>query len=110
MAADNVKNLNEWREASLEQWTDERIVDQEWVDAHIWFHLHSYADFAKSGLELIGWSCRQKHGDWLLVLKVLEGGTQQVGFITSATPTRCMLKVRKLLRNGGLSLYADRFA
>lgn len=110
MAKDVAKDLDKWRADSLEGFVDTRIVDAEWVDAHIWFFLHSYADFAKFGLELIGWTCREKHGDWLLVLKLVEEGTQRVAFVTSVTPTRCMLKARKLLRNSGLLVYDDKFA
>lgn len=109
MEKDVAKDLDDWRAGVLECFTDHRIVSAEWVDAHLWFHLHSYADLAKSGLELRGWTFREKHGDWLLVLKLLSGGTPQVAFVTSANPTRCMLKARKLLRNGGLVVYEDKF-
>lgn len=109
MSAENVRNLDNWREASLEQWTDTRIVDQAWVDTQLWFFLHSYADFAESGLELVGFSFREKHGDWDLILKLDQGDIPLVAFVTSKNPTRCMSKLRKLLRNGGLALYQDKF-
>lgn len=107
---DTRKQLEDWRAECTSNWTDTRIVDAEWVDANIWFWMHSYADFAQLGLELTGATFREKHGDWLLVLKLAQGDIRQVAFVTSSTPTRCMSKARKLLRNGGLLVYPDKFA
>lgn len=106
---DTTRDLDAWRKDSLASWQDSRIVDAEWVDAHIWFFLHSYSDLANVELVLDGFSFREKHGDWLLVLKVHQGETPLVGFVTSRNPTRCMRKARKLLREGTLSWIQDKF-
>lgn len=110
MSVETAEQLDEWRASVLEGFTDERIVSVEWVDAHIWFFAHSYADLGQSGLELRGFTFREKDGDWLLVLKLLQEGIPQVAFVSSANPTRCIQKTRKLLRNGGLTLYEDKYA
>jgi len=108
--ADTTEDLDAWRAAAIEQWSDGRIVDAAWLDVAIWFFQHSYADFVNLDCELIGFSLRQKHRDWLLVVKVLQGGTQRVGFVSSINPIRCMRKLRDMMRAGELRLMDDRFA
>lgn len=107
---DTREQLDAWRKEVLAGWEDSRIVDAEWLDVQIWFWMHSYSDLANLGLELVGVNLRQKHDDWLMVLKLRSEGTQQVAFVSSSTPTRCMRKARKLMRNGGLLLYEDKYA
>ena len=104
------KDLDDWRQSVLTDFTDHRIVDTHWVDAHIWFFEHMYADLNEFGLECYGYSFKAKHEEWLLVLKVRTEDTPYVVFVSSQNPTRCMSKLRSLLRNGGPKLYEDRFA
>lgn len=104
------KDLDDWRAGVLEDFTDHRLVDRMWVDAHMWWELHSYADFANLGLVLRGWSFRESHGDWCMVVKVNQEDTPYVVFVWSATPTRCVQKLRKLMRNGGVQLVVDKYA
>ena len=103
------EQLDSWRQESLTQWKDARIVNAEWVDAWVWLWMHSYADFSQFSVELDGVSFREKHGDWLMVLKAHEGETPLVAFITSKNPTRCVLKARNFLRNGGLNWTRDKY-
>ena len=102
--------LDEWRETAVGQWQDSRIVDAEWVGVHLWFFQHLYADLAIYERELTGFSFRQKAADWLMVVKVDHLGTQEVVFVSGQNPTRCMRKLRRLLRDGGCSFYPDRYA
>lgn len=106
---DTREQLDSWRKEALASWKDHRIVDSEWVDAHIWFWLHLYSDLAQISAELRGVVFREKHGDWLMVLKIRQGDTPLVGFVTSKNPTRCMRKARDLLRNGGLAWSTDKW-
>lgn len=108
--ADTVAELDAWRAETLEHWTDKRIVDGEQIDAWVWFFLHSYAEWHQIKAEFTGFSLRQKQGDWLMVVRVLQDDIPRVGFVTSSTPTRCMLKLRKMLREGALKLTTDRYA
>jgi hypothetical protein len=108
--ANQVPVLEEFRKELLQCWTDSRSITKEMVDVWVWWHQHAWADFNESGFSLSGYSFREKHGDWLLVLKVIQDDIPQVGFVTSSDPTHCMSKLRKLLRNGGLTLYPDRYA
>jgi hypothetical protein len=106
----SVEDLDNWRAAALEQWKDARIVDGNVLDAWIWFFMHSWADFAKIDATLIKFSCRDKDDLTLMVVTLRQGDTQRVGFVTSADPTHCIKKLRRLLRKGELELYEDRFA
>lgn len=108
MGADLGK-LDEYRDSLLEQWVDERVLAKRWLGIHIWFHLHSYADFANCGLTLQGYSVRESEDDVLLILKVREGDTPYVVFLGSSDTTHCMLKLKRQMRNGGLKLVPDRY-
>ena len=103
-------DLDEWRKAALEKWTDHRIVDDDWLDTHIWFFMHAYADWNQIGCEFTGFSLRQRYGEWLLVVKLLKDGVPYIVFVSSSTPTRSMRKLKDLLRNGGVKLNPDKFA
>lgn len=106
---DTRTQLDAWREELLKPWDDDRIMSREDIDAWMWFLHHSYADLSQINLELDGFTFREKGDVWLLVLKVHEGDTPLVGFITSQNPTRCVSKTRKLLRNGGLGWIKDKY-
>lgn len=107
---DQTKNLDEWREKIIEELDPEGPIPRGEVDALIWFHYHSYADFAKSQLEVRGFSFSERAGDWLLTCRLKEDDTLVVAFVGSVTTTRCIQKLRKLLRGPGLTTYADKFA
>ena len=104
------QDLDEWRRAALEQWTDARIVSTDWLDAVIWFFEHSYADFSKINAEFTGLSLRWKDDHWLLVIRMQQDGIPSVGFISASTPTRGMWKLRKQLREESWPTYPDRYA
>lgn len=106
---DVAKQCDEWRQSVLKDWTDHRIVSDLWLDVHIWFYMHLYGDLAKFDLECQGWSVRQKERESLLVVKLTQGETPYVVFVTSSDPTHCMRKFRDMLRNGGPKLVPDRF-
>lgn len=107
--ADQTKVLDEWRQSVLTDWTDHRVVSSLWVDVHIWFYMHLYADLANLGLECQGWSVRQGERESLMVIKLTQDDAPYVVFVTSTDPTHCMRKLRDLLRNGGPKLVPDRF-
>lgn len=108
-AQDTIGTLDAWRGESVAQWKDNRIVDAAWVDAVVWFFKHAYADLANFGLTCQGYSFRENYQGYLLVLKVMEGDVPYVVFVGSKDPTGCMSKLRKQLRNGGLSLKPDQY-
>lgn len=105
-----IEDLDSWRAAALEQWTDARIVNADYLDAVIWFFEHSYADLAKVGAELVGVSFNQKESHWLMVVKLKQDGIRVVGFVSSSTPTRCMWRWRESMRKGSWPTYPDRYA
>lgn len=106
---DVAKQLDEWRQNVLRDWTDHRLVSDLWIDTHIWFFNHIYADCANCGVTLDGWSVREQDRGTLLVLKVTKDDTPYVVFVSSTDTTHCMRKVRDQMRNGGLKLVPDRF-
>lgn len=106
---DVVQQLEDWRQSVLKDWTDHRVVSALWVDTHIWFFQHIYADLANYDLTLDGWSVREKDRGTLLVLKVTQDDTPYVVFLSSTDATHCMRKARDDLRDGGLKLIPDRF-
>ena len=95
---------------ALSSWNDHRIVDASWVDIHIWFFLHIYADLAKYGLELRGHTLRENYAGWLLVVKVQEGDIPLVGFLSGDTPTACMKRLRNCLRSDEMKWTRDKYA
>ena len=103
------EQLDAWRLEALSQWTDERIVDASWVDVHIWFFLHAYADLAEMSLELYGVTFRENYAGWLMVVKVRQGDVPLVAFLSGKTPTGCMRHLRNQLREGNLNLSRDKY-
>lgn len=109
MSGETIETLDQWRQDVLRDFTDHRIVDALWVDVHLWFFLHLYADLAKSGTRLEGFSLRDKQDMWLLVLKVTQADLPLVGFVSGSTPTSCMRKLRDRLRKEEMVWSADRY-
>lgn len=109
MSEGTVEQLDEWRQSVLSGWTDHRIVDDLWVDLHIWFFMHLYADLAKAGMVLNGMTFSEKYGSWLLVVKVSQDKVPLVAFVSGKNPTSCMRQCRDLLRNGGVNWTRDKY-
>lgn len=109
MSQRNLKELDDWRQSVVSQWTDHRVVDDLWVDLHIWFWEHLYADLAEYDLYLKGFTLREKADEWLLVLKLWTGETQRVAFCSGDTPTGCIRRLRKRLRGETFETFPDKF-
>jgi hypothetical protein len=106
---DETEKRDGWRAGAMEQWIDDRHGHHDQVEIWIWFFIDAWADFQKVGLELEGWSVKPDQHGTLMVLKLNEGGTPLVAFVTDADTTHCMHRVRECIRNGGLKTYPDRF-
>lgn len=104
------EQLDSWREDALSDLRDHRVIDPVWMDVHVWFFLHLYAEFVNVEWVLRGFSFRERDGVWLLVLKVSFDDIPQVVFVSSDTPTHCMSKLRKLLREDQAQFYPDKYA
>lgn len=107
---ETTETLDGWRTEVLSALTDHRIVDRQWLDAWIWLWLHSYGDLVQYEAVLYGANFRESDGYWLLVVKLYVAEVPHVVFVSSADPTRCVQKFRKLLRSGECSFYKDKFA
>lgn len=110
MSQETVDQLDQWRAAALEQWTDTRIVDPSWVDVHIWFFLHAYADLAEHSLVMHGFSLRESYAGWLLVVKATQDDVPLVAFVSGENPTSCMRQFRRGLRETKVNWTKDKFA
>lgn len=106
---DVVQQLTDWRQSVLKDWTDHRIVSSLWLDLHIWWEMHLYADLANLELELTGWSVRELADGVRMVIKVRKEDIPYVVFFHSKDTTGCIRKARNDMRNGGLKLVPDRY-
>lgn len=106
---DVAKQCDEWRHNVLKDWTDHRLVSDLWLDLHIWWNMHLYADLANLELELTGWSVRELGDGVRMVIKVRKEEAPYVVFFHSKDTTGCLRKVREAMRNGGLQLVVDRY-
>lgn len=104
------EQLDEWRAGVLSEFVDHRVVDALWVDVHIWFFIHLYADLANYNAVYCGVSVRQKDDYTLMVVKVLLGDTPHVVFISGSTATSCMRKLRDKLRDESVNFVVDKYA
>lgn len=106
---DTRATLDEYRTNVLESWNDDRIVPKAWVDTHIWFFLHLYADLNQIGATLDGFNFRQSPDDTLLILKLTKEDLPYVVFVGSSDPTHCMSKLKRQLRAGDIRLLVDQY-
>lgn len=109
MSEGTLEQLDTWRQSVLSTWTDHRIADDLWVDVHLWFFLHLYADLVKYGMVVDGYSFREKVRDSLLTLKVHSDEGAYVVFSSSDTTTGCMRRLRERLREGDCKFVVDKY-
>lgn len=96
-------------QAATEQWTDKRVIDDEDLEDLLMFVLYSPKVLSQSGMRLAGWTCRQKDDRYLLTVKVLEGGTPLVVFVTGDTPMACIRQFWRLWENDRIRWSRDRW-
>lgn len=96
-------------QAALEQWTDQRIIDDRRLESLLLFLIYGQKVLSQIGMKLKGFSCRQKQDQWLLTVKGTENETPLVVFITSQTPTGSIEKFLDLLERDRLSWVRDKF-
>lgn len=103
--ADILKEL----EVATDQWNDGRIVHKDDLRDLLLLHHYGHKVFSQFGLGLCGWVLRQRNGETLLTVKVVESGTPLVVFITSATPMGCVSKLFDLLERDRLTFARDKY-
>ena len=96
-------------QAAVEQWTDKRVISDVDLENLLLFIVYGQKVFSQIGMRLEGFSCRQKQGQTLLTVKVREGDTPLVVFITSDTTTGCIVRLLDLLESDRLNFVKDRF-
>lgn len=96
-------------QAALEQWTDQREIHADDLEDLLVFILHLRTVLVKLGMSTQGFQCRQKNGQTLLTVKVHEGQTPLVAFVTAANPTSCMVRFRSLLEHDKLPWTRDKY-
>lgn len=95
--------------AAMEQWTDMRILHVDDLEDLLAFHLYLPKLLSQKGLRLQGFSCRQANGNTRLCLKVKEGDTPLVAFVTSATTIGSMGRLFNLLLHDRLTWNRDKY-
>lgn len=110
MGKDQRPLLDEMRQLALEQWTDNRSISADMADILLWFHLHLYADLSTWQCTYRGHSFASRDDEVLLVLKVTQKGIPRVVFVSHIDTIRCVSKLRRLLRDGGVKFYDDKYA
>lgn len=96
-------------QAAMEQWTDKRIIGDVDLENLLLFLLYVPKVLSQFGVTVQGFTCRQKQGQTLLTVKALEGETPLIVFITSDTPTGCMVRFNDLLEADKLNWVRDRY-
>jgi len=96
-------------DASLEQWTDAREISADDLSDLLLFILHGKAILVNSGHKLDGFQVRQRNGQQLLTVKVHEGDTPLVAFITAATTTGCVRRLLSLWESDRMPWVRDRY-
>lgn len=96
-------------QAALEQWTDERIIRAGDLENLLLFFLYVPKVLSQIGMRYQQHSCRQKNGQTLLTIKVREGDTPLIVFVTSDTTIGCMTRFLDLLEDDRLNWVKDRY-
>lgn len=96
-------------EAAIEQWTDSRVISPSELQNLLLFLLYVPRVFSQCGHTLLGFSFRQKHGQYLMTIKCTEGETPLVVFVTSDTPIGCMFRFLDLMEDDRLTFVRDRY-
>lgn len=73
--------------------------------------LHNYGTnvFSQIGLGLCGWTLREQGQNWLMTVKVIEGGTPLVAYITSRSPTGCVEQLFYMLESDKVRWHRDQY-
>lgn len=96
-------------QAAVEQWSDSRIISASELENLLLFLVYVPNTLSRNGLDLMGYSFRQKRGQYLMTTKVVEGETPLVAFVTSDTPIGCIFRFLNLLEDDRLSWRKDRY-
>lgn len=97
-------------EAAMEQWTDMRVMHVDDLYDLLLFHHYIQKEFSQNGLDYWGHQFRRKEGMWLLTVKVSQGKTPLVVFLSSATTTGCIRLFVRQLEEERLRWVRDRYA
>lgn len=96
-------------QASIEQWTDQRVITDVDLEGLILFVCYGQQVLSQSGLALKGWQFRQKGDQQLMTVKVREGDTPLVVFITGNSTTGCVSRFWNLYEDDRLSWVRDKY-
>lgn len=64
---------------------------------------------SQNGLGLCGFSFRQKNGNTLMTIKVMESGVPLVAFVTAHTPTGCVARYWQMFVGDRLNWRKDQY-
>lgn len=88
---------------------DENDADRELVEDLLTFCQYGHDVLSQFSMGLCGYTFRHNHANVLMTVKVLEGNTPLVAFVTSQTTTGCVTKFLDLLFQSKLKWQRDKF-
>lgn len=96
-------------QAALEQWDDERVISASSLEDLLLFDCSLPSILSQSKLTLCGVVCRQKQEQYLMTVKVRQGETPLVVFITAGSTTGCRSRFLRLWEEDRLTWVKDRY-
>lgn len=96
-------------QAACEQWDDGRVITSIDLENLVLWWQYLPRVLSQSGYRYRGFVVRQKAGQSLLTVKVVEGDTPLVVFVTAATPTGCVSRFWDLWERDTLVWCKDRY-
>lgn len=99
----------DWVETAADQWTDGRVIAKADLADLVLFHVYGAEYVANFGYGLCGWVMRERSGECLMTVKLMDRDIPLVVFITHKTPTACIAKFLQLLEKDNLTLAPDKY-
>lgn len=96
-------------QSALEQWDDHRVMHADDIEDLVLFWRYVPNVLSQTGKKFRGYQVRQRDGSWLMTVKVTEGSTPLVVFLTSGTPTGCVRLFVSQLDDERLVWHRDKY-
>lgn len=95
--------------ASLEQWDDNRVIHVDDLELLLLFMLSAPSLALNLHQTWRGFQCRQRDGQTLLTVKLTEGPTPLVGFVTAPDPLSSVCRFMSLWQNDRVRWARDKY-
>lgn len=96
-------------QAAMEQWSDQRVILADDLEDLLLFWRYVPNALSQLGMRLLGFQLRQRDGQYLLTVKVAQGSTPLVTFLTAASTMGCVRLFVSQLDDDRLSWHRDKY-